>query len=67
MFPLPQSYGEVLMDPWVLRMIYLFEGLPELSSRCHAQLLCDVSWNFEQENLHEAGHQPILENRKEGF
>lgn len=43
-------------------MFYLFEGLPKLSSRSHAQLLCDVSWNFEQENLHQARHQPILTN-----
>lgn len=43
-------------------MFYLFEGLSELSSGSHTQLLCDVSWNFKQENLHEAGHQPILKN-----
>lgn len=43
-------------------MFYLFEGLPKLSSRSHAQLLCDVSWNFEQQNLHQARHQPILTN-----
>lgn len=46
----------------LLRVLYLFEGLPKLSSRSHAQLLCDVSWNFEQENLHQAGHHPILTN-----
>lgn len=44
---------------------YLFKGLPKLSSRSHAQLLRDVSRNFEQENLHQAGHQPVLTNRGE--
>lgn len=46
----------------LLCVFYLFEGLPKLSSRSHAQLLCDVSWNFEQQNLHQARHQPILTN-----
>lgn len=32
--------------------IYLLVGLSELSSRGHTQLLRDVSWNFEQEDLH---------------
>lgn len=50
----------LLHSIWVL---YLFEGFPKLSSRSHAQLLSDVRWNFEQENLHEARHQPILTNR----
>lgn len=40
--------------------IYLLEGLSELSSRGHTQLLRDVSWNFEQEDLHQAGHHPVL-------
>lgn len=30
----------------LLCVFYLFEGLPKLSSWSHAQLLCDVSWNF---------------------
>ena len=38
----------------------LFEGLPELSARSHAELLCDVSGDFQQENLHQARHQSIL-------
>lgn len=40
---------------------HLLEGLPELATRGHAQLLSDVGGHLQQQHLHESGHDPVLQ------
>lgn len=55
-----KDYYETGVTAHFSTMSHLFEGLSKLSSRSHTKLLCDVSRDFEQENLHQARHQPVL-------
>lgn len=43
---------------------HLLEGLPELATRGHAQLLSDVSRHLQQQHLHESRHKPILQEEE---
>lgn len=58
---LPARYPQI---PWAMPSTHLLEGLPELATRGHAQLLSDVSRHLQQQHLHESRHEPILQEEE---
>lgn len=50
--------------PSAMPSTHLLEGLPELATRGHAQLLSDVSRHLQQQHLHESRHEPILQEEE---
>lgn len=57
----PQAPGQPRCRAPTQPQAHLLEGLPELAAGGHAQLLRDVGGHLQQQHLHEAGHDPVLQ------